>query len=245
MFTAACKIEDIPCRAGNYGARRSPGAIKYLVYHYTANDGDTARANAGYFASNTLQASAHYFVDDGQIVRSVGEYYTAWSVGGGKWADCPQTGGGRFYGLCTNGNSISVEMCDTLRDGRYGFSEKTLANAAALGRELMEKYRIPPERVIRHFDVNGKHCPGAAGWWGRSSPGWDSFKKRLEDNMTGEEIYESLCEYLKDKPCPEWAQAELGEAVDMGITDGTRPGQLVTRCQAAIMAKRAAERKEA
>ena len=29
------------------------------------------------------------------------------------------------------------------------------------------------------------------------------------------------------------------------ITDGTRPGQLVTRCQAAIMAKRAAERKEA
>ena len=26
-------------------------------------------------------------------------------------------------------------------------------------KELMEKYSIPPERVIRHFDVTGKKCP--------------------------------------------------------------------------------------
>ena len=34
---------------------------------------------------------------------------------------------------------------------------------------------------------------------------------------------------------------ELTEAVDMGITDGKTPKQLVTRAQAAVMAKRAAE----
>jgi hypothetical protein len=39
---------------------------------------------------------------------------------------------------------------------------------------------------------------------------------------------------------PEWAKTELQEAIDLGITDGTRPMQLIPRYQAAIMAKRAA-----
>ena len=35
---------------------------------------------------------------------------------------------------------------------------------------------------------------------------------------------------------------ELAEAVALGITDGTNPMQLIPRYQAAIMAKRAAQR---
>lgn len=62
-----------------------------------------------------------------------------------------------------------------------------------------------------------------------------------EDNMTGEQIYSKLNEYLREQPAPEWAKAELEQAVAMGITDGTRPMELVPRYQAAIMAKRAAE----
>jgi len=37
-------------------------------------------------------------------------------------------------------------------------------------------------------------------------------------------------------------QAELAEAVALGITDGKNPMQLIPRYQAAIMAKRAAQR---
>lgn len=59
------------------------------------------------------------------------------------------------------------------------------------------------------------------------------------DEMTGKEIYEALQEYLKQVPLPEWAKAELQEAVDMGITDGSGPMTLIPRYQAAIMAKRA------
>jgi hypothetical protein len=62
-----------------------------------------------------------------------------------------------------------------------------------------------------------------------------------EDNMTGEDIYNALTDYLREQPCPPWAQAELQEAIKMGITDGTRPCELMPRYQAAIMAKRAAE----
>ena len=59
--------------------------------------------------------------------------------------------------------------------------------------------------------------------------------------MTGEEIYNKLNDYLRDKPAPAWAQAELAEAVALGITDGKNPMQLIPRYQAAIMAKRAAK----
>ena len=61
-----------------------------------------------------------------------------------------------------------------------------------------------------------------------------------DEDMTGEEIYMKLTEYLRGLPAPEWAKEELWEAVDMGITDGQRPMELCPRYQAAIMAKRAA-----
>ena len=63
-----------------------------------------------------------------------------------------------------------------------------------------------------------------------------------EDDMTGEEIYTKLNEYLMDTPAPDWAQEELQEAIDAGITDGTRPMQLIPRYQAAIMAHRASKK---
>jgi len=40
---------------------------------------------------------------------------------------------------------------------------------------------------------------------------------------------------------PEWAKDEYQEAIDMGITDGSRPNDPVTRLEAAIMAKRVAK----
>ena len=63
-----------------------------------------------------------------------------------------------------------------------------------------------------------------------------------EESLTGEQIYNKLNEYLRERPAPDWAKAELAQAVSMGITDGTWPMELVGRYQAAIMAKRAVER---
>ena len=69
------------------------------------------------------------------------------------------------------------------------------------------------------------------------------FDPEKEDAMTGKEIYEALNAYLKTQPAPNWAKAELAEAVALGITDGKEPMALIPRYQAAIMAKRAAEGK--
>lgn len=66
---------------------------------------------------------------------------------------------------------------------------------------------------------------------------------KKEDIMTGKEIYDALSDYLSRQPVPNWAKAELEEAVKMGITDGSNPMQLIPRYQAVILAKRAAEGK--
>lgn len=159
----------------NYGSSRDLSKIKYLVIHYTGNDGDSDEGNANYF--NAYRGvSAHYFVDDDSVTQSVPDGCEAWAVGGAKWADCHKTGGGKFYNKCVNRNSISVELCDTVRDGKYGFTEKTLENAAELCRMLVDRYKIKPENIIRHFDVTGKTCPAP---FVHNEKAWEAFKERI------------------------------------------------------------------
>ena len=137
----------IACNTSNYGGLRTQ-KIKYIVVHYTAGDGDTARDNGLYFQRNgNLGASAHWFVDEKNAVLSVPEESVAWHCGGSAYA----------HPECRNGNSIGVEICsDKDADGLYYFTDDTLETAAELIRELMKKYGVPIERVIRHYDVTGK-----------------------------------------------------------------------------------------
>ncbi len=57
-------------RRDNYGEKRDPNNIKYLVIHYTSGNGDTAAENATYFSRDFTETSAHYFVDDKEIRAS-------------------------------------------------------------------------------------------------------------------------------------------------------------------------------
>lgn len=157
-------------KSNNYGEVRNLSAIKYIIIHYTGNDGDTDEANGNYFANNIVKASAHFFVDDDSITQSVPVDHVAWSVGGSKYSDCAQTGGGRLYKIAANSNSINIELCDTLKDGLIKATPQTIENAVVFVKELMAKYNIPAEHVIRHFDVNGKHCPA---YW-MSDSAWES-----------------------------------------------------------------------
>ena len=216
-------IKEQLANSGNYGGSRNASQIRYLVYHYTGNDGDRAANNAKYFQNNIVKASAHYFVDDTTVWRSVPDLKVAWSVGGSKYANADKTGGGTMYGVISNTNSLSIEMCDTIRNGVYQASEATLSNAAALGRALMEKYGIPIENVYRHFDVTGKHCPSYL----VNAQKWAEFKKRLEVKI------------MDNTPSP--AHKEGVEwAVKNGILTGNSEGDLmlsrpVTRQQMCTM----------
>ena len=69
-------------------------------------------------------------------------------------------------------------------DKSYSFTEAAVNNAVELVRYLMVEYNIPADRVIRHYDVNGKPCPGIYGWntESGSEAEWKKFKARIEGN---------------------------------------------------------------
>ena len=168
----------------NYGSHRNISAIEYFVIHYTSNDGDTDENNGKYFANNVVKASAHYFIDDDSITQSVPDDYVAYAVGGKKYANCGATGGGKFYGKCTNANSLSFEICDDVKDGVVSPSDATFDNVVAFVKLKMKEYNIPIERVIRHFDVTGKSCPAYFCGSKEKDAKWEAFKKRLTGTST-------------------------------------------------------------
>lgn len=142
-------IEFKQANSGNYKVGRS-SKIQYIVVHYTGNNGDTAKGNASYFAGTTTGTSAHYFVDETSIWQSVKDDDTAWHCG---------TTGTYYHKYCRNSNSIGVELCSRKdSSGNYYFKDDTVTNASVFIRMLMDKYNIPIENVVRHYDVTHKSC---------------------------------------------------------------------------------------
>ena len=154
------KIHNLYAKPNSYSTdandkpiTRKLSSIKYIVLHYTGNVGDTAKNNATYFAnSNTRSAGSHFFVDgEGVIYRSAKLHWTAWAVGGSKQSQ----NGGSFYGVCTNDNSVSIEMCDI---ATHDPTDKQIKAVKKLIKYIKKKCPNVVD-VIRHFDVNGKYCP--------------------------------------------------------------------------------------
>lgn len=168
--------------------------IKYLAIHFTAGSSSKAgSAKAVKHVFESRKASADFAVDDQDLVQfnpDLKNYY-CWAVGDGNGK----------YGV-TNKNSISIEICSSLKKGTsaavpnhsgWYFTDAALENAVKLSKYLMKKYNIPIDRVIRHYDASRKSCPGLVGWNDgtlykedgsktkekNNSNEWIKFKKRL------------------------------------------------------------------
>ena len=78
-------------------------------------------------------------------------------------------------------NTLNIELCDMRRDGVIKASEATIENAIDLIRRKMRQYEIDIGHVIRHFDVNGKHCPAYL----MDAAKWNGFKARIAGYEVG------------------------------------------------------------
>lgn len=162
----------------NYTNGSGTNRIKFIVVHYTANNGDTAYGNTEYFKSEYRGASAHYFVDENYIWRCVEDKNVSWHCGGGLQGP----NGHAYYKICTNSNSIGIEMCSRkYSDGTYYFKENTVENCIKLVKYLLNKYNLSSDKVIRHFDVVGKICPAP---FVNDESQWINFKNRISKNDT-------------------------------------------------------------
>lgn len=150
-------MRTIKASKANYGGWRAHSSVKYIVIHYTAGNKDTAENEGRYFSRpHYPKTSAHFFIDRlGNVVKSVGLDHVAYSVGGKKYSDCGKTGGGKYYRKCMNSNSVSIELCDNLE--RDPSPEQIEAVKKTIF--YIQKYCKNAKTIIRHFDVNGKHCP--------------------------------------------------------------------------------------
>lgn len=135
--------------------------IKYIVIHWVGA-ASTAVDNGTYFQGGDRGASAHYFVDDDNIVKSVRERDIAWAVGSRGLLDqgSPYAKyGGRLFNKCTNANSVSIEMCCKKGSNGLYISKATIERTAKLVQAIQKRLDIDDDHVVRHFDVNGKLCP--------------------------------------------------------------------------------------
>ncbi len=160
--------------------------IEYIVIHYTGIDVDASEFMNFFNNSNVTHASADYFVayngDIYQYNLDIENRYS-WSVGG----EAIKNLGGSLYGIVDNENSINIELC-VKRNGAkeanksgWKFNDETIDATIDLVKYLMKKYDIPVDNVVRHYDVNGKLCPGIIGWNqdSGSEQEWLSFKNRI------------------------------------------------------------------
>lgn len=168
---------------GQVPASRDTNPIKFIVIHYLGvpNADNPNLYGGGY--------GGHYNVRrDGKIFQAaVPETDVVWHCGGSLQGESGHT----FYGICTNYNSIGVEngACYTdesvssasIDSDQWYFTEETQESLVYLVSYLMDKYSIPFENVIRHYDVTGKICPNPYVKNNnlRTSWTWSQFKANL------------------------------------------------------------------
>ena len=192
----------------NFSSRNGE-KIKYISIHDTGNKRRGADAEAHFTLHNRGDrgASAHYFVDDKQILRIIKDEHKSWHCGDGKGK----------YGI-RNENSIGIEMCIN-SDGDFN---KTYSNTLKLTKYLMEKYNIPLENVVRHYDASRKLCPNVfkENNWEK----WEKFKQDLKQidkeqkdyTNTITQLYENLFNREPDSEGLNY----WNEQLNLGLTYG-------------------------
>ena len=195
--------------------------FEFIVLHYVGAV-STARNNGSYYGSTpNIGASAHFFVDEHEIVSSVPLTMSAGHCG------VDYSNGRAPYwhrdGIdSTNRRSIGIEMCcKKTASGEWYIEPETVTRTVALVKWLMQEYNIPISNVIRHYDVCWKNCPEP---WVRDPKQWEDFKRRLV--AAEEEKEEMVTRYNKVEELPSWYRKDIQTLIDLGYLRGKDGGKL-------------------
>lgn len=115
--------------------------VNYVVIHWTANESNGADNDAHYryFNGGYRGANAHIFVDEDGILQILPLNGYGWHAGKKSM----------------NLQSVGIEVCVN-KDGDFNKAYKNSVYATA---KVLKEFNLPISRLIRHFDVTGKHCP--------------------------------------------------------------------------------------
>ncbi len=151
-------MEFISCPSPNFDARPKGTPVDILLFHYTGME--SAAAAVARLCDADARVSAHYTVDeDGTIYSHVAEARRAWHAGVSYWAGATDI----------NARSIGIEIVNPGHEFGYrSFPGAQVKAVIALGRDILARHPIPPERVLGHSDVAParKLDPGELFPWG-------------------------------------------------------------------------------
>lgn len=141
-----------------YG-HRGNNKIAWIIVHYTGDKSSQGRAKKTADAMQTWKrtVSTHYLVGDDAIYQCVEDRNAAWHCPYEKTNKC----------AACNGVAIGVDLVEHKRSTKTGsvkdrdwyFTEKVINDGAQLVAMLADKYSIPMDHIVRHYDVTGKWCP--------------------------------------------------------------------------------------
>lgn len=143
----------------NFEPRRLGGRPDILLLHYTGMK--TAARAIDWLSRPESRVSCHYVLDEaGHVTQMVAEGDRAWHAGHSIWRGETDI----------NSLSIGIEIHNPGHDAGYpDFPDVQMRRLEALCRDIVCRWRIPPERVLAHSDVAPKRKidPGEKFDWAR------------------------------------------------------------------------------
>jgi N-acetylmuramoyl-L-alanine amidase len=154
--------------------------IKGIVIHWTACPGAPAKNISNYFGRLANQktndkepdryASAHYAVDDNEIVQIIPEDEMAYHVGSKTYTDRAEKELSEYPNDCT----IGIEMCV---DRNGNITEKTFENTINLTVDIIIRNKMKSSSIFTHKEVVGwKDCPMP---WIKNPAYYEKFKSEV------------------------------------------------------------------
>lgn len=228
-----------PGRGGRPSREIVPKAV---VIHWTANTGAGADAvaNRNYFEGHPEnKVSAHYIVDDHQVVQCLPEDEMGYHVGAYHY----QPRALELLSSYPNNCTIGIETCVN-RDGNF---TQTYQNLIILTADILHRHGWDVDRLWRHYDITGKDCPRffvadeaaqAYGFEGAAA-GWERFKRDVNLELKALEVVAVFRDIVGH-----WAQVNVEHLAQIGIVagkgDGTfSPDTPITRAETAVIVDRA------
>lgn len=205
----AYKLSQMWLPESKYGLKASyPMTPQGIVVHNTAG-ASSARAEATNMLNNNSAVSYHVIADESEVIELVPFSRNCWHAGDGS------------NGFA-NRNLIGIEIARSMdyRDDKYDRAE---ANAIEYIAWVCVQYGWSSENLHQHNWYSSTACPH------RLKDHWNTFKRKVDERIA--EINEnSAPTHPSDNNEPsEWAKESWSKAHELGLMDGTRPHDNVTR----------------
>ena len=230
---------------------------RITIHHMAGNL--TVEQCGDIFSSPSRQASSNYGIgSDGRIACYVDENNRAWTTGGvdanGKEIYCCG-----MTGSMNDHKAVTIEVANCVNSEPWTVSDKAMASLIRLCIDICIRNNIsslnytgdPTGNLTMHKWFAYTGCPGT--YLESKFPFIaDQVNKKLkqyindndvdphiseDEEMTGEQIYRALCEYLSSLPQSNWSVKEgyFDKAKELGVMDGMNPRGFITREQLAAV----------